>query len=212
MTTNNIILEEDGGPDGTGRQFYKPTKLTINRSSQYNQHREPSKWQFSFVGLDGWWTVPRDWNKEERPLDNGVEVDVVLSARGNYKDMTSIIIIESENPEPKVEPKISNPSDEKPVPKVQDPSLAKPDAARDSRISRPGQNFDRNRSIEQQVAHKAMTERITSIEQFTTSLIKAIDVQGFDKNVILQALTTAIKEREYFNEEWKQQQLQLWEG
>ena len=57
-----------------------------------------------------------------------------------------------------------------------------------------------------------MTERITSIEQFTTSLIKAIDVQGFDKNVILQALTTAIKEREYFNEEWKQQQLQLWEG
>ena len=90
--------------------------------------------------------------------------------------------------------------------------MAKPDAARDSRISRPEQNFDRNRSIEQQVAHKAMTERITSIEQFTTSLIKAIDVQGFDKNVILQALTTAIKEREYFNEEWKQQQLQLWEG
>ena len=47
---------------------------------------------------------------------------------------------------------------------------------------------------------------------FQKPALMKIDVQGFDKNVILQALTTAIKDREYFNEEWKQQQLQLWEG
>lgn len=195
MTTEHPFLKHAGPPSTDGRQYFEPIEVRVERASQFNTSKPPDKWQFQFEGIEGYWGVPRGFMWEATPLYDGARVRVTLSQRGQYRDISQVELLEHVSPPvaENIEPPVSN--------------VETKSSGSQSTMNQPPVD-SRNRSIERQVAHKTMTDRLASVE----SLISVIVTSNVSYPERKELFDNVIKEREYFNEEWKTQQLALWEG